>query len=131
MKLKIFNQKKIIHKNGQIVVFQKSKKINFNIKRVFVVNSNKNQIRGKHAHKKCLQLLNCVNGSVEINYETKSGYKSKLILSKSNQYIIIPNYTWSVQKYLKNNSILLVICDQKYNEADYIRDYKSFIKLTR
>tara|TARA_Y100000590_G_C15520418_1_gene939170 strand:+ start:467 stop:859 length:393 start_codon:yes stop_codon:yes gene_type:complete len=127
MKLKILNQRKIVHKNGQLVVFEKSKKINFKIKRVFVIKSNRLQIRGKHAHKKCTQLLNCPTGSVEIYYENKTGVKSKLILSRPDQFLIIPPLTWCVQKYLKNNSILIGICDQKYKESDYIRSYKNYL----
>ena len=128
-KLEIFKTKKIISKNGQLTIFENSKKINFNFKRVFVVKSDKSQIRGKHAHKKCIQLLSCPNGAVEIYYETRSGIKSKATLSKPEQYLIIPPLTWCVQKYLKNNSILLSVCDQKYKEADYIRSYKKFLNL--
>ena len=126
-KVKFFVSKPILHKNGKIVVFQKSKKINFNFKRVFVVKSDKSQIRGKHAHKKCIQLLNCPNGAVEIYYETKSGTKSKAILSKPEQYLIVPPMTWCIQKYIKSNSILIVICNQSFNEKDYIRNYKKFL----
>ena len=79
-KLEIFKTKKVVNKNGQLTIFENSRKINFNFKRVFVVKSDKSQIRGKHAHKKCIQLLNCPNGAVEIYYETKSGTKSKAIL---------------------------------------------------
>ncbi len=130
-KLKVFKAKKIVHKNGKLIVFQESNDIKFNFKRVFIVNSNKSQIRGKHAHKKCIQLLNCPNGAVEIYFENLSGNKSKIILSKPDQYLIIPPLTWCVQKYLKNNSTLLVICDQKYKDSDYIRSYKNFVNFKK
>ena len=131
MRLKILTDKKIAHKNGQLVVFQKSKKIKFNMKRVFIVKSNKNQIRGKHAHKKCTQLLNCPNGIVEIYCENRSGKKNKYILAKPEQYLIVPPLVWCTQIYKKNNSILLVICDKKFQERDYIRNYKIFKKLKK
>ena len=130
-KIKIYKIKKIVHKNGQITVFQKSNNIKFNFKRVFIVKSNKNDIRGKHAHKKCIQLLNCPTGAVEIYFEYLSGIKSKIKLSKPDQYLIIPPLTWCIQKYLKNNSTLLVICDHKYKESDYIRSYKNFVNLKK
>ena len=128
MKIKIIKNKKISHKNGQLIVFQKSKKINFIMKRVFIVKSNKNQIRGKHAHKKCTQLLNCPNGAVEIHCENKSGIKKKYILKTPEQYLIVPPLVWCTQIYKKNNTILLAICDKKFQEKDYIRNYKTFKK---
>ena len=128
MKIKILKEKKIIHKNGQLIVFQKSKKIKFDMKRVFIVKSNRNQIRGQHAHKKCTQLLNCPTGTVEIYCEERNGKKNKYLLSKPEQYLIIPPMFWCTQKYKKNNSILLVICNKKFEEKDYIRNYKTFKK---
>lgn len=131
MKIKVLNQKKIIHKNGQLIIFQKSNKIKFDIKRVFIVKSDKNQVRGQHAHIKCTQLLNCPIGEVEIYCENKFGKKSSHLLSKPEQYLIIPPLIWCVQKYLKNNSILLAICDQKYKKTDYIRSYKNFLNIKK
>ena len=128
-KVKILSNKPIIHKNGKIVVFQKSKKINFNFKRVFVVKSNFNQIRGNHAHKKCKQLLNCPYGKVVVFCEDKKKNKFKFVLDKPEKYLMIPPMIWCTQKYKKNNSILLVICDQKFKERDYIRKYQSFLEV--
>ena len=35
---------------------------------------------------------------------------------------------WCTQNYKMNNSILMVICNQKFSEKDYIRNYKDFTK---
>ena len=35
---------------------------------------------------------------------------------------------WCSQKNFKNNSIVSVISNKKFNEEDYIRDYLSFKK---
>ena len=130
-KLKFLNAKKIIHRNGSIVVFEKSNKIKFSFKRVFVVNSDQNQIRGKHAHKKCIQVLSCLNGKIKIYCETKEGRRNYFILDKPEKFLIIPKMTWCVQKYQKKNSILMVICSDKFQEKDYIRNYSSFLKLSK
>ena len=130
-KLKIYNAKKIIHRNGSITVFEKSNKLKFNFKRVFIVNSDKNKIRGKHAHKKCIQVLSCLNGKIKIDCETKEGRKYNFILDKSEKFLVIPKMTWCIQKYLKKNSILMVICSEKFQEKDYIRNYFTFAKLTK
>jgi dTDP-4-dehydrorhamnose 3,5-epimerase-like enzyme len=126
--LKILKTQKITEKSGKIFVFQKSKQINFNFKRVFIVKSNKSQIRGKHAHKKCIQLLNCVSGAVEVSCETAKGNKYKFLLDKPDKFLVIPKMVWCVQKYKKNNTVLAVICSDKFDEKDYIRKYKLFKK---
>ena len=127
-KLNLKNVKTFSHKNGKIIVFQKSKDIQFKFKRVFVVKSNKNNIRGKHAHKKCIPLLNCPTGSVEIVCERQNKSKKKFLLNNPKKYLIVPPMVWCTQNYKMNNSILMVICNQKFSEKDYIRNYKDFTK---
>ncbi len=129
--MKILKTKKIKHKNGSITIFQKSKEIKFKIERLFIVKANKNQIRGMHAHKKCIQLINCPFGSIEINCEDIFGRKKSFILNNSKSYLVIPTMTWCAQKYLEKNTILLSICNKKFEEKDYIRDYSKFKKLQK
>ena len=129
--LKILTTRKIKHENGLITAYEKSKKINFNISRLFVVSANKGAIRGKHAHKKCIQLLTCLNGSVEVVCEDKKNQKKKFILNNSSKYLIIPKMVWCTQKYLKKNTILAVLCSHKYDGKDYIRNYSIFKKFQK
>lgn len=130
-KLKISRTHKIKHANGSITVYEKSKKINFSISRLFVVSANKGAVRGKHAHKKCIQLLTCLNGSVEVNCEDVENKKKKFLLDNPSKYLIIPKMVWCTQKYLKKNTILAVLCSQKYDGKDYIRSYSIFKKFQK
>ena len=116
---------------GDLVVFEsQTEKIPFKIKRVFNVRSPKNCLRGQHAHKECNQLLICANGAIEVKCD--NGFKvSKYSLDESNLGLLIPAGVWSEQKYLENNSILTVLCDQKYSEDDYLRDYKLFLAFVK
>jgi hypothetical protein len=41
--------------------------------------------------------------------------------------LILPG-VWAEQKYLENSSILTVLCDQPFNEEEYIRNYDEFKK---
>lgn len=127
--LKILKAEKISHKNGFLVFFQKSKNIKFNFERIFFVKANKGQTRGNHAHKNCIQLLNCPFGTVKVICEDKNRKKYIFKLDKPHKYLIIPNKVWSVQKYLKKNTILNVLCSEKFKEKDYIRKYKDFLKI--
>ena len=124
MKIKTLKLKKIKSKNGLLVVAE----FKFPIKRVFTVLANKNSKRGYHAHKKCRQLLFCPHGSIKI--ELFDGYKYKTItLNKSKNAILIPTYIWASQKFLSNNSVLIVLCDKIFSEKEYIRDINNFKKI--
>ena len=66
------NQPKIIYiksfrnHNGELFTIEKNKNIN-NFKRVFYIKANKGALRGKHAHKKCIQYLICVSGKIQVD----------------------------------------------------------------
>jgi len=113
--------------NGDLVIMQgnSSSFVPFNISRVFNVRADKNSIRGKHAHKECTQLLVCSSGSV-IVYCDDGHHKEKYILDCPNKGIIISPGVWSEQVYIKDNSVLTVLCDHAFKEEEYIRNYDDF-----
>lgn len=114
--------------NGDLVFVEELTDIApFSIKRVFNVRAQKDSIRGKHAHQKCSQLLICSNGAVEVFCDNNSETAS-YILDKPNFGLIISPGVWAEQKYLEEDTILTVLCDQLYEEEDYIRDYEKFSK---
>ncbi len=38
---------------------------------------------------------------------------------------------WHTMKWLKDDSVLLVLASEYYDESDYIRDYDEFIRLVK
>jgi len=127
-KIQLFSLKKVVSKNGTLIVAQLKKK--FDIKRVFAITADKNALRGSHAHRYCSQILFCPNGKIEINiFDGKN--KKKIYLSKPSQAILIPTMIWSTQKFLIKNSVLIALCSKNFSEKDYIRDIKIFNKLTK
>ena len=112
--------------NGDLVVIEGvDDSAPFHISRVFNVRADKDSIRGQHAHSECTQLLVCTNGSIEVSCddgETQSIY----ILNKPYMGLLILPGVWVEQKYLENSSILTVLCDQPFNEEEYIRNYDEF-----
>ena len=114
--------------DGDLVVVEGcSNNIPFSIARVFNVRANQGCTRGRHAHRECTQLLICTNGEIEVvcnNGEEVSTYT----LDKANYGLLIEPGIWAEQRYLKKGTVLTVLCDLKYNEGDYIRDWKAFLK---
>ena len=110
--------------NGDLVVVE-GEIIPFSIKRVFNVRQQKGDIRGKHAHRHCSQLLICTNGAVEVKCDN-SNTTEIYLLDKPNLGLFIAPGIWADQKYLENNTILTVLCDRPFEEADYVRNYDDF-----
>ena len=111
--------------NGDLVVVE-GEIIPFSIKRVFNVRQQKGDIRGRHAHRHCSQLLICTNGAVEVKCDD-SRTTEIYVLDKPNLGLFIPPGIWADQKYIENNTILTVLCDRPFEEADYLRNYEDFM----
>ena len=112
---------------GKLVPIEFEKNFDISIKRSFLVFGNNNSIRGNHAHIKCNQFLCCLSGSCKIKYDDGENSCSK-VLDNPTKILKIPSMIWSSQKYISQNSILLVFCDQDFSEEDYIRDYEIFLE---
>ena len=110
--------------NGDLVVVE-GEIIPFSIKRVFNVRQQKGDIRGRHAHRHCSQLLICTNGAVEVKCDD-SRTTEIYVLDKPNFGLFIPPGIWADQKYIENNTILTVLCNRPFEEADYVRNYDDF-----
>ena len=111
---------------GVLRVFE-SEDVPFTIKRVFsVVNAKGGSKRGQHAHKKCNQLLCCVSGEVNLICDD-GNTQIETLLTPSREAVFVPHGIWAEQEYLKDDSVLIVFCDQSYDEGDYIRDYHKFL----
>jgi len=113
--------------NGSLLIMESGGVVPFEIARVFFVKADAGVVRGNHAHYECFQLLQCNNGSISIT--CNDGNESvDYILDVSNQGLLIPPGIWASQTYTDNNSSLLVLCDQPFSEADYIRNYDEYLQ---
>lgn len=118
-----------LHENdtGSLCAYESGDLVPFDIKRIFTVIANENEIRGNHAHKKCSQLLVCVSGEIEVVCENGLE-KSVYHLSNMGQGLLIPAGIWASEKYILEGSVLMVLCDRGYESDDYIHDYEGFKK---
>jgi len=122
---------KIITDNlSKLFVYQFRKNFSLNLKRFFIVEGVKGQLRGKHAHKKSKKIIFCINGVCKI-FLDNGKKKSSIILTDTTLGIEVPRLVWSEQLYIKKNTKILVLTDKDYNKDDYISDYKIFKKLIK
>ena len=112
--------------SGELVVFEENiAVIPFLIKRIFNVRSEKDSVRGKHAHRLCSQILICSNGSIEVTCDDSTNQEIYM-LDKPNYGLLVSPGIWVELKYIKKNTSMTVICDRLYEADDYISDYADF-----
>jgi hypothetical protein len=111
--------------NGTLIPFYLNKKFPIKVKRFFIIKGNKNQTRGKHAHKICKQIFIPINGNAKF---TILSPKKKIINlnSNSNIAIMLPKLNWCEITFKSNLASILVLCDYNYKKSEYISNIKEF-----
>lgn len=120
---------KFIDDNGTLTVFEEGT-IPFAPRRTFLVEASAGEMRGSHAHRLCRQLLVVISGEVQVRATDGTTFTNHQLTNRT-PGLVIPAMIWASQEYIKPHSVLLVLCDQVFDEADYIRDFVDFISLAR
>jgi len=111
--------------NGDLTVMEELNNVPFSIARVFVVRAPSGAIRGQHAHRTCVQFLTCPSGSIEVICDDGEQTMTCL-LDRPDMGLLIPPSIWAQQVYKEDGTVLTVLCDRLFEEADYIREYEAF-----
>ncbi len=99
----------------------------FAAKRTFVVyDVPSRDVRGEHAHRQCEQLLVCLRGSVQALVDDGTD-RRELLLDRPDQGLYVPAMVWGTQYKYSEDAVLLVYASRPYEDADYIRDYETFL----
>lgn len=133
MKLKIKKFNRFSDTTGSLVPFYINKHCkNFKLKRFFFVYGKIKYPRADHAHKKCNQILIPINGKVKVEITNKKNKKKRYILSlRRKNFLYVPKKNWIKLNFLEKNSILLTLCDVKYDKKEYIQNKNKFLKIAK
>ncbi|MFD1259796.1 sugar 3,4-ketoisomerase [Entomomonas asaccharolytica] len=116
---------------GSLIALEANKDIPFAIERVYYVfETDKNAIRGKHAHKNLEQIIICTSGACDFILD--DGQRRETIrLDKPNKGLYIANDIWREFTNFSSNCVVMVLASHKYDETDYIKDYQHFLSEVR
>ena len=114
--------------SGQLIPINFNKNFPFQIKRIFFLHGLKNKIRGDHAHKKCSQLFLPLSGKIILNIKTPHSEKNFTLGKNSKYAILVPPQYWCSVKFIKKNSILMVMNDRYYEINDYLDTFAEYKK---
>ena len=125
-KFKIFNKK-----SGKLVPVDFSRIFPTSVKRIFYIYGKKNMYRGDHAHRKCSQFFIPISGKIDVITTARRKKESYILNFKKKNALYVPPMIWCRLKFLDKNSIVLVVCDRRYEFEDYIETYKEFLDLEK
>lgn len=126
---KILDFKAIGDDRGWLVPLESSKTIPFDIKRVYYIwGTQKDIVRGKHAHRDLEQVIVCIAGSCDFILD--DGHERKTIrLDNPAKGLYIAHNMWREFTNFSSDCVVMVLASEHYDEADYIRNYDAFLKI--
>lgn len=117
---------------GHLVVVEGMTDIPFEIKRIFYIyGSSKDVVRGQHANRRSEFVLINVAGTSKVKVKDGKGNEVVFSLNRPHTGIYLPNMVWKEMYDFSENSVLLVLASEHYDNGEYIRDYNEFVELMR
>lgn len=86
--------------------------------------------RGTHAHRKLEQLIVAIQGSFDITLDNGRGVCAHRLDSPTRALYLGP-MVWRNMTNFTPDSLCFVLASERYDDADYIRDYDEFVQELR
>jgi dTDP-4-dehydrorhamnose 3,5-epimerase-like enzyme len=112
---------------GYLSVVENGLDIPFDIKRIYYLYMVPEVARGAHAHKELQQLLIATSGSVDITLDDGVNKKTFHLDKPWKGLLVVPGL-WRDLDNFSGGTVLMCLASEKYDAADYIRDYDEFLK---
>lgn len=84
--------------------------------------------RGGHAHRVTDELLIAVSGSFDVSVSDGTT-RDVISLRRSYYGLLVPARSWRELENFSSGSVCLVLASEKFEEQEYIRDYKEFLEI--
>ncbi len=118
---------KISNPKGNLTFIEGNHHIPFAIQRVYYLYDVPGGAeRGGHAHKDLQQLIIAASGSFDITLD--DGRKQRTWhLNRPYVGLYVPSMIWREINNFSSGSVLMVLASNRYDEADYYRNYREFL----
>lgn len=118
---------KISDPRGNLTFVEGNRHVPFDIKRVYYLyDVPGGETRGGHAHRQLEQFIIAVSGSFEVVLDD-GNERNSFFLNRSYYGLYVPRMTWRELVNFSSGSVCLVLASKYYDEADYYRDYDTFL----
>jgi len=115
--------------SGSLGVVEAGDQVPFDIKRAFYLfGLPKGARRGDHAHRKQHQFIICLSGGLRLEAQGRSG-RLQTALAGPDVGVYLPPLCWVSLRATDDDTVVLVLASDRYDEADYIHDHTEFEKI--
>ena len=112
---------------GNLIALENGIHLPFDVRRVYYLYDVPfGSRRGGHAHKNLQQYLIAVSGSFTVTLDDGSNQQD-VFMNNPSEALYLPPGIWREIHNFSSGSICLVLASAEFSEADYIRDYSSFL----
>ena len=124
----IIDLPKIHDPRGNLTFVESNNQIPFAIERVYYLyDVPGGSERGGHAHKGLHQLIIAMSGSFDVLLDDGKD-KKRVHMSRSYMGLYVCPMIWRELDNFSSGSVCMVLASNKYDEADYYRDYAEFMR---
>lgn len=115
---------------GHLVVVEGGINVPFDIKRIFYIyGSDADIVRGQHANRRTEFVLINVSGQSKIRIKDGKGNEALFSLDRPHTGIYLPKMVWKDMYDFSEDSVLLCLASEHYDEEEYIRNYDEFTQI--
>lgn len=125
---KILELPKIQDPRGNLTFVEGNSHVPFAIERVYYLyDVPGGSARGGHAHRQLHQFIIAMSGSFDVLLDDGQ-HKKRVHLSRSYKGLYVCPMIWRELDNFSSGSVCMVLASTKYDEADYYRDYPTFMR---
>jgi dTDP-4-amino-4,6-dideoxygalactose transaminase len=112
--------------NGILGVAEVSRHIGFPVHRAYYIRDvPAGESRGGHGHRALRQCFLCLRGSAQLSV-SRGGRTQVVELCRPSQAAVVGPGCWRDLSDFSEDSVIIVLASEEYDEADYIRDHGDF-----
>lgn len=129
--VRLLSFKQIGDERGHLVVVEgEGADVPFDVKRLFYIyGSDSTVVRGKHANRKSEFVLINLTGKSKVRIVDTSGQSIVVELNEPHIGVYIPKMVWKEMFDFSEDSMLLCLASEHYDDAEYIRDFSEYVKV--
>ena len=129
--VKIIELPKFLDARGNLSFAEQNNHIPFEIKRTYwIYDVPGGEARGGHAFRQNQEFIVALSGSFNVVVDDGQN-KITYTLNRSYYGLYVPAGLWRELNNFSTNSLALEFGSEHYDEADYVREYGSFLKLKK
>ena len=115
-------------RKGNLSVAENNTTIPFDIRRVYYIyDVPGGESRGSHAHRDLQQMIVAVSGSFTVVLDDGKARRS-FFLNRPWIGLSVAPGIWRTVEDFSSGAVRMVLASDKYDEADYIRDYEKYLE---